>query len=343
MKIIFSPRQLAHRPEKEMSDGRLVDAVETPARAEAVLAGLQAAGFDAPLAPQAFGRDPLERVHAVDYLDFLETIWADWRAAGRAREAFPFVWPVRGMRTDRAPRHIDGRLGRYSFDAGTPLTAGTYEAARASTDAALTAAAHLRDGAATAFALCRPPGHHAGPDFFGGYCFLNNGAIAAQWLLDQGAARVALLDIDYHHGNGSQAIFEARRDVFFLSLHADPAEEYPYFTGYADETGVGEGDGFTANFPLPLGTDGAHWNVALAAANAHIAAYGPDAIVVSLGLDTFEGDPLGAFRLTSNDFVSAGAALARLNVPTLFVFEGGYAVDALGDNAAAFFEGFHNT
>lgn len=332
MKTIFSPVQLAHNPRHEISDGMLKPAVEIPARAEIVQARILETGLGDLIAPEEFGIDPLARVHAGDYLAFLETFWVRWTNAGRTGEAFPFVWPVRQLRANPVPDYIDGLLGRYSFDAGTPLGEETWSAARASADSALTAAKLVAGGERSAFALCRPPGHHAHSDFYGGYCFLNNAAIAAQWLRDAGAERVAILDVDYHHGNGTQAIFYDRSDVFFLSIHADPAEEYPYFLGHADETGRGAGEGFNANFPLPLGTSWEGWSAALNQSLGRISDFSPDILVVSLGLDAFERDPISKFRLKSDDFSRLGARLARLGVPTVFVMEGGYAVEALGIN-----------
>ena len=205
---------------------------------------------------------------------------------------------------------------------------------------ALTGAGLVQAGARAAFALCRPPGHHASRDNFGGYCFLNNAAIAAQRLRDQGAARVAILDVDYHHGNGTQAIFYDRGDVMFVSLHGDPADEYPYFLGYADETGDGDGAGRTRNYPLPRGTAWAAYGPALADAVQQLQAFAPDALVISLGVDTFEQDPISKFKLRHDDYFRIGEAIARVDAPTLFVMEGGYAVDEIGVNAVNVLEGF---
>ncbi len=332
MKTIFSPVQLSHNPKHEISDGMLKPAVEIPARAEIVRARIIETGLGDLIAPEEFGIEPLSRVHSGDYLAFMENFWVRWTNAGRTGEAFPFVWPVRQLRINPVPDHIDGLLGRYSFDAGTPLGEETWSAARASADTALTAAKLVAGGDRSAFALCRPPGHHAHADFYGGYCFLNNAAIAAQWLRDAGAERVAILDVDYHHGNGTQAIFYDRKDVLCLSIHADPAEEYPYFLGHADELGEGAGEGFNANFPLPLGTNWDGWSAALEQALERVSNYSPDILIVSLGLDTYERDPISKFRLKSDDFSRLGARLAKLGMPSVFVMEGGYAVEALGVN-----------
>ena len=205
---------------------------------------------------------------------------------------------------------------------------------------AVTAAEIVCGGATSAFGLCRPPGHHAARDAFGGYCFLNNAAIAAEHLLDKGCDAVSILDVDYHHGNGTQTIFEERADVLFLSIHADPADEFPYYLGYADETGKGAGEGYTVNYPLPSGTDWSAYEEALADAVARIIRFGSDVLVVSLGLDTFERDPISQFRLKSEDFLRLGAALERAGQPTVFLLEGGYAVDELGLNCCNVLKGF---
>jgi acetoin utilization deacetylase AcuC-like enzyme len=195
-------------------------------------------------------------------------------------------------------------------------------------------------GPRAAFALTRPPGHHAGPDFFGGYCFLNNAAIAAQALRDGGAQRVAIIDIDYHHGNGTQTIFEARADVLTVSIHGDPRTEYPFYLGHADERGVGAGEGFNLNLPLPAGTGFGAWRATLAQALQRVADFAPAAVVVALGVDTYEGDPISRFTLASADYLAVGRELAGLGLPTVFTLEGGYAVAAMGVNVVNLLEGF---
>ncbi len=231
-------------------------------------------------------------------------------------------------------------MGLFSFDAGSPLTSGTWVAARAGACCAISAARRVLQGERAAFALTRPPGHHAGMDFFGGYCFLNNAALAAQDLREAGMRRVAVLDVDYHHGNGTQAIFYGRADVFFASVHGDPHTEYPYYLGYADERGAGAGLACNLNLPLPRGSGFAAWRAALAQALAAIAGYGAEALVVSLGVDTFEGDPISGFGLRSADYLAIGEDLAAAGLPTVFVFEGGYAVAEVGVNTVNVLEGF---
>ena len=195
-------------------------------------------------------------------------------------------------------------------------------------------------GDRAAFALSRPPGHHAGADFFGGYCFLNNAALAAQYLRDAGMERVAVLDIDYHHGNGTQACFYDRPDVFFASIHGDPRTEYPFFLGHADETGVGAGKGFNLNLPLPRGTGYPAWAAALDTALARIQQFGAQALVVSMGMDTFVGDPISGFTLHSDDYLRVGERLRACGLPTVLVFEGGYAVQEVGVNAVNVLQAF---
>ena len=222
----------------------------------------------------------------------------------------------------------------------TSISLGTWEAARAAADVALTGALQIKEGASAAFALCRPPGHHAARDLYGGYCFLNNAAIAAQYLRDGGAARVAILDVDFHHGNGTQDIFYTRPDVLYVSLHGDPADAFPYFSGYADETGAAAGSGFTLNLPLPPGTEWATWQDALRTALKRIADFRADALVVSLGVDTFAQDPISFFRLQCSDFFSYGQMIGACALPTLFVLEGGYAVGEIGINVVNVLTGF---
>lgn len=240
----------------------------------------------------------------------------------------------------RIPSHIEGRLGYYALACETAITEGTWEAARAAADVALTGARRIRGGARSAFSLCRPPGHHAAIDMFGGYCFINNAAVAAQHLLEEGAQRIAILDVDFHHGNGTQDIFYQRDDVLFLSLHGDPMDAFPHFLGHADEIGAGAGEGFNVNFPLLPGTKFDVWRAALAKALARIDGYAPDALIVSLGVDTFETDPISFFKLKSDDFFTFGQDIEALGLPTLFVMEGGYDIAEIGVNAVNVLQGF---
>jgi len=343
MRIFYNASHSVHRGQKEMFRGELVPCFEVPDRVDLVLREVQRRGLGTIERPAAGSLDAIARVHSRRYIDFLASAWDEWialDAANAQRDAIPSYWPIRTFRTDLLPQNFHARLGLFSYDAGTPLTAGTWTAAQAGAGCALAAAEALRGSERAAFALTRPPGHHAGRDFFGGYCFLNNAAIAAQSLVDGGIERVAVLDVDYHHGNGTQAIFYDRADVFFASIHGDPATEYPYYLGHADERGEGDGAGANLNIPLPRGTGFARWREALATAAGAIRSHGAQALVVSLGVDTFEQDPVAGFQLRSAGYLQVGAMIAQIGLPTAFVFEGGYAVAQVGVNAANVLQGF---
>jgi len=332
-----------HKGRVEMFRGRMVPCFEVPERVDHVLAELTRRSIGPIQAPQEWDDCALAAIHDLRYLDFLSTAWQEWVAldAGNAQcDAIPSVWPIRGMRSDQVPENFAARMGLFSFDAGSPLTSGTWRAARLGAQCALSAAQCVADGARSAFALTRPPGHHAGADYFGGYCFLNNAALGAQQLRNAGATKVAVLDIDYHHGNGTQDIFYKRADVLFVSVHGDPRTEYPFFLGHSDERGAAEGLGFNLNLPLPKGSDYANWSQALEQGLLTIESFGADALVVSMGMDTFAGDPISGFTLQSDDYLRIGERLLRLGMPTVFVFEGGYAVHEIGVNAVNVLQAF---
>ncbi|MBB1627467.1 histone deacetylase family protein [Achromobacter sp. UMC71] len=334
-----------HDGRQEMFRGKLVPCHETPARLEYVLDALRQRGIGALQAPSAADMDLIRRVHSSRYVDFLQRAWADWIALDPANadlDILPSVWPVRGFRHDISPTNFAAQVGLFSFDSGSPLTAGTWEAATAGAACAIDAARAVSaaGGPQAAMALTRPPGHHAGADFFGGYCFLNNAALAAQALREAGAERVAVLDIDYHHGNGTQSIFYERGDVLTVSVHGDPTTEYPFFLGYADESGQGAGAGCNLNLPLPAGTDFAAWTQALDQGIAAVRRFKADAVVIALGVDTYAGDPISKFTLQSADYFQVGARLAQLGLPTVFTMEGGYAVAEVGINVANVLEGY---
>ena len=252
----------------------------------------------------------------------------------------PTVWQSRSMPSPHIPDFIEGKIGYYCLAAETSISNGTAEAAWASLDVALSGAERILASDYSAFSLCRPPGHHASHDQFGGYCFINNAAVAAQHMRDEGLERVAVLDVDFHHCNGTQAIFYHRSDVLFLSLHGDPMAAFPHFLGHKDEIGIGDGEGFNFNFPMPAGTDFSKWSNALDSALHQISKFGADAVIVSLGVDTFERDPISFFKLKSDDFVKMGECIASLDLPTLFVMEGGYAVEEIGINTVNVLMGF---
>lgn len=323
-----------------MSGGQFVTPFERPSRVEYVLNRLKERGLADIAAPEPVEAEPLRALLDTGYLAFLETAWDDWKAAGMAGEIIAANVPARGMHTDRIPESIDGKVGYYCHASETSITRGTWAAALSSVASAQSAQRHVAAGAAAAFALCRPPGHHATRDQFGGYCFINNAAIVAQMFLDTGASRVAVLDIDFHHGNGTQDIFYDRGDVLFSSLHGAPQEAYPHFIGYADETGRGAGEGSNLNYPMPRGTGYSHWSAALDDAVAKMMAWAPEALVVSLGVDAYKDDPISFFRLDSPDFIDAGRRIGRLGLPTVLCMEGGYAIEAVGINTVNVLEGF---
>ncbi|MYM71690.1 histone deacetylase family protein [Duganella sp. FT109W] len=343
MLTFYNELHAQHKGRHEMFRGELVPCFEKPERADAVLAELGRRGLGRIVTPHGVPLMSLERIHTPRYLQFLRGAWNEWVAldpANARKDAFPSVWPVRTLRSDIEPENFAARMGLYSMDSGTPLTAGTWTAAKTGADCAVNAAHALRLGERGTFVLSRPPGHHAGADFFGGSCFLNNAALAAQHLLDDGARKVAIIDIDYHHGNGTQSIFYHRDDVLFISIHADPRSEYPFYLGHADERGQGAGMGYNLNLPLAAGSSAQAWFSALETACIRIGSFAPDALVVSLGVDTFAGDPLGRFNLQSADYLKIGERLAWLNVPTVFIFEGGNVVKELGVNVVNVLEGF---
>ncbi|MBA4048395.1 MAG: acetylpolyamine amidohydrolase [Sphingomonas sp.] len=334
MRAFFAPRQRLHAPTQELHNGGFIDYAESPARADALLSGIGPVEL-----PADRGDAAIRAVHDAGYLDFLTAAPARWADAGRPGDVIGYVWPVVGRRPLNLSR-IDALIGQYSFDASTPLTPHSYDAAYWSVQSALAALDAVTAGDRAAFALCRPPGHHAGADYLGGYCYLNAAAIAAQAARDAGARRVAILDIDYHHGNGTQDIFWERGDVFYASVHADPATDYPFYWGHADERGAGEGAGATLNLPLPQGTTLDAFRRAQGTALAAIAAFGADQLIVSFGADTWEGDPISHFKLTTADYAVLGRDIAASGLSAVLLMEGGYAVDALGANLASFLSGF---
>lgn len=341
--IIASDDHLAHDGLVELVAGREVPCFDSPARATAIRDALLATGSYAIEAPRDHGPDPITAVHDLELLDLIEHAWADAMAAGRdpGRPLLPDTFLLRGytgsMALTQLPARRHDRLGAYCFDTATPIVAGTAAAARAAVDIALTAADRVLEGARLAYGLCRPPGHHAGRNLIGGYCFFNNAAIVAQSLVDRGAQRVAILDVDFHHGNGTQQIFWERSDVLYVSLHGDPGGAYPYYSGFATERGAEAGEGTTLNLPLAPGTDGVAYLAALDDGLDAIRAFEPDApLVISLGFDTYHADPICNLALRTDDYARIGSAIAGLGISVIALQEGGYAVDALGANAVAF-------
>ena len=340
METIFTTDHLLRASKTELAGGDLVRPYECPERMDYILASIEQAGLGSVSAPDAMGSIEINQIHDAGYLGFLETAWTEWKKWGFKGEAVPTVWPSRSMPSGHIPRFIEGKLGYYALAAETTISEGTYEAALASAQVALTGAARVNAGARAAFALCRPPGHHASTDQYGGYCFINNAAAAAQYMRNHGADKVAVLDVDFHHGNGTQEIFYDRDDVLFVSLHGDPMDAFPHFLGHADERGTGAGEGLTINYPMPPSTPYSVWRSALVDAIARVNEFAPDAVVISLGVDTFEKDPISFFKLKSDDFSDMGKMIAAMGMPTLFVMEGGYAVAEIGVNTVNVLTGF---
>jgi acetoin utilization deacetylase AcuC-like enzyme len=339
MKTIYSEQHRLRDAKTELYGGKLVQPFERPSRADMIIKAIRESGLGEISDPDVFSLDPVLAVHDADFVAFLETVWKEWQKKGYPGEVIANVWPARRMQC-RVPRDIEGKVGYYALAAETSISEGTWQAALAAKDVALTGATDLLRGDRGIFSLCRPPGHHTARDMFGGYCFLNNAAIAAQHLCDNSAGRVAVLDIDFHHGNGTQDIFYDRDDVLFCSLHGDPEDAFPHFLGYADETGTGAGIGYNRNYPMAPGTLFAQWRDSLTDALEHIGKFSPQFLVVSLGVDAYENDPISFFKLTSGDFLTTGEMIGSLNIPTLFVMEGGYDIDEVGVNVVNVLKGF---
>ena len=342
MKVYHSETHLRRQARTELYGGELRPPFECPERVDYILQELSRRDFGQIVPPRDFGLEPVLAVHDHGFVSFLETAWAEWAALGYAGEAIPTIWPTRNLRSDVIPDFFEARLGFYCLAGETSISEGTWEAACGSKDVALSALEDVLGGSRAAFGLCRPPGHHAATDQYGGYCFFNNAAIAAQVARGRGIERVAILDVDFHHGNGTQQIFYERDDVLFVSLHGDPNEAFPHFLGFADETGAGTGEGFNLNFPMPSGTGFDAWRQALTKGLERVADFGPGLLVISLGVDTFEEDPISFFKLKSEDYSTLGGDIAALGLPTLFVMEGGYAVEEIGINTVNTLQGFHD-
>lgn len=320
-----------------MANGTVLPNPEQPERIERLLAGAKAAGC-AIEPPRDAGLGPIAALHSPEYLTFLQTIHRRWmRIEGGGDEVIPNIHPAN--RSDSYPKSAVGQAGFHQADTACPIAAGTWEASYWSAQSAITGADWLLSGERAVYALCRPPGHHAFGDLAGGFCFLNNSAIAAERLRSKGL-RPAILDVDVHHGNGTQGIFYDRDEVLTVSLHADPERFYPFFWGQAHERGEGRGLGYNLNIPLARGTDDAAYLKALKVALDRIEAFGADVLVVALGLDAYVNDPFKGLAITTDGFGHISAAIAGLDIPCLFVQEGGYLCDELGDNLTSALKGF---
>lgn len=354
MKVFYSDKHRLHDPSFEVFDGgQKVPYLESPERVDKILSALGGSKWTELTTPSDFGLDPIFAVHDPGYINFLETAWSEWIAQELPKDTqlndqvlLPATFALR--RQPHIPASVLGRAGYYMMDLSACIVEGTYEAARSAVNCALSGAkiistsmepsSLLKKKQTNAFALCRPPGHHAGKDYAAGYCYINNAAVAANWLSTMG--KVAILDVDYHACNGTQDIFYDRSDVLTISLHGDPSSEYPYFSGYRDEVGIGDGLTFHRNFPLPPGTNNEDYLAALDDAAKLIQKFLPDYLIVSVGADIYQDDPLGRFKITTEGFHKIGGKISDLGLPTLIVMEGGYNNNALGENIVTFLSPF---
>jgi acetoin utilization deacetylase AcuC-like enzyme len=346
--VVRSDAHLGHTGLVELMAGREVPCFEAPERAIEIEQALVADGSFTLVEPDPFGVEPISAVHDPALIALIDTVWTDALASGDAdgsRPLIPDTFKIAAypgaMTLPELPAASNRRLGAFCFDTATPIVAGTAAAAHAAVDVALSAAATVVGGEHLAYGLCRPPGHHAARGMLGGYCFFNNAAIVAEWLRRKAVfTRVAILDVDYHHGNGTQQIFWDRGDVLYVSLHADPDRAYPYYSGFASERGAGDGEGLTMNLPLPARTGLDGYAAALERGLQAIGAFAPDApLVLSLGFDTFERDPIGDLALRTADYGQLGRMVGGSGLPIIALQEGGYAIDAIGANARAFLRG----
>lgn len=337
MKCFYAAATELHDPIFRLTAGAVVRNAEQAERAHLLLQGLAQLDLTTD-EPAPIPREALLRVHSERFLDFIETAWEEWqKIPGAGPEVVPNTHAMNAEKT--YPSHVVPRAGWHFSDTSAPIGPHSWQAALASAATAHAAAQAVLAGEGAAYALCRPPGHHAGRDFAAGFCYLNNSAIAAQELLAE-FDRVAILDIDVHHGNGTQDIFYRRADVLTVSLHADPARFYPFFWGHAAERGEAEGLGFNLNIPLPRGTGDKAYLEELDRALARIEAFAPGALVVALGLDAHESDPFRGLAISTTGFGRIATRIAALELPTLLVQEGGYLSDDLGDNLQSFLDGF---
>jgi len=340
MQIVYSKKHELHDTNQILFEGNPFITDEIPRRVEILLQAFSAAGWETPIQPIDHGLNPILAVHDSDYIDFLQTVYKEYKSYyNRAEPVFPWAFATRYM--GQKPNHFLGKLGFYAFGYGSPILEGTWDAAYWSVQCALTAADRVLAGEPSAYALCRPPGHHSARDLYGGFCYLNNAAAAARYVQSrQSGSRVAILDIDFHHGNGTQSIFYTDPTVFYCSLHADPEIEYPYYWGYASEQGEGSGKGFNQNWPLPLGTiDKLYLDILEQALNA-IRTFSPDILVLSAGFDIVEGDTVGGFSITQEGLSQISHGIAQLKLPTIIVQEGGYNLERLGHDAVTFLSHF---
>ncbi|RUU90428.1 histone deacetylase family protein [Mesorhizobium sp. M7A.F.Ca.MR.176.00.0.0] len=341
MKTVYSDKHRLHQPRHFLNSRFDVPNPEVPERADILLKAARAAGCEV-VPPKDYGPGAREAVHDADYLKFLETSWDRWQYVDpNAVEIIPNVHAV-GRGRGAYPQAVEGQAGFHLTNAACPISAHTFEAAGESANVAATAAHLVLEGERYVYALCRPPGHHASSNTASGFCYLNNSAIAAA-ILRSRYDRVAILDIDLHHGDGTQEIFYERGDVMTISIHADPQRFYPFFSGYASEVGHGEGEGANINIPLERGSGDDAFLRALEIAIGVIDRFSASALILAMGLDASEEDPFGGLKVTGGGFSRIGEMVGRAGLPTVLVQEGGYVYPSLGANLIRLLHGFEKT
>ncbi|MDE0303942.1 MAG: histone deacetylase family protein [Albidovulum sp.] len=336
MQLVLHPAQRKHAPRSYLSAGSLQPHPEQPERIDALQNGAQEAGLEL-TEPKDCGTGPIAAIHSAEYISFLETIHARWRKIpGSSEEVIPNIHP--DSREASYPSSAIGQAGFHQADCSCPISSETWTSAYWSAQSAIAGARRVIGGG-SAYALCRPPGHHAFADLAGGFCYFNNSAISAQIFCEAGL-RPAIIDVDLHHGNGTQGIFYSRSDVLTVSVHRDTSNYYPHFWGYAHERGAGCGLGMNLNLPLAGGTGDAGFLDALQLGLNRVLSFGAQSLVVALGLDAYAGDPFGGLTVTTEGFARIGGAIAKLSLPTLIVQEGGYLCGGLSQNLTAFLSAF---
>lgn len=347
MRAFYHPDQALHDPKQFMRAGVLADPTDLPERTARLLSALAAHGIT-PERPADCGDAPLMKVHPAHYLTYLATAWDRWKAIpGAGPEALPNTSPYWSGRPDRDARppcpspHIVAETGYYLGDMAVALSAHTWTSARRAAQSAVAAADAVRESGGRAYALCRPSGHHCRADRASGFCYMNNSAIAAERLREH-FDRVAVMDVDAHHGDGTQEIFYRRGDVLTVSTHADPDGYYPFYTGRSHETGHGAGEGANLNLPLPVGSDDSAFLAAVDQGVARVRSFGAQALVLALGYDAHKQDPLSALNVSTEAFRGIGARVAGLGIPLVVVQEGGYGIEVIGDCLKAFLEGLES-
>jgi len=339
MKTIFNAVQMGHKPQRYLSKGNMVHYPDQPERVRRLLQGVRSAK-GVIHAAKTFDTSFYTAAHSPRYLDFLENGFRQWtELEGSYKEMMPSVRPMPGV--NDYPSHVLGRAGWHLSDFSCPVVFDTWNVIKASANTALTAAQAVAEGDRSVYALCRPPGHHAQYDRAGGFCYLNNAALAATWLRKT-KERVAILDIDVHHGNGTQQIFYQNKNVFTVSIHGDPDQFYPFFQGYESQKGAGNGEGFNLNLPLPVKSGNSVWLGKLEQAVLAIEEFDPGALVLSLGLDAHEADPLEGGAVTTEGFAEMATMIRNLNLPTVIIQEGGYLTPYLGDSLASFLNAYQS-